>query len=74
MSTKGLDTTFVHYGIRKEDCAILEALSRKHDLDYDWIQENILKVYHEQKTKDDAIGDNALIKLIEKALSSLVVN
>jgi hypothetical protein len=42
MSTKGLDTTFVHYGIRKEDCAILEALSRKHDLDYDWIQENRL--------------------------------
>jgi hypothetical protein len=42
MSTKVLTQTFVTYGIRKEDCAILEALSRKHDLDYDWIQENRL--------------------------------
>jgi len=35
MSTKGLDTTFVHYGIRKEDLAILESLAAKHDLDFD---------------------------------------
>ena len=73
MITKGLDSTFVHYGIRKEDLAILESLLEKHCLDYEWIQEHILRVYHEQKIKDELTDERSLVKLIEKALSTLVV-
>jgi len=73
MTIKGLDSTFVHYGIRKEDLAILESLAEKHGLDYEWIQESILRIYHEQKTKDDNIDDRALVRLVEKALSGMVV-
>ena len=73
MTIKGLDTTFVHYGIRKEDFAILESLSEKYAIDYEWIRENILRVYHEHKTSDEITDDRALVKIIEKALTVLVV-
>ena len=70
---KGLDSSFVHYGIRKEDLAILENLAGKHQLDWDWILEWVLKPYHEQKTNNDNPDERILIKLIEKALVHLEV-
>lgn len=71
--TKGLDASFVHYGIRQSDLSLLDALAQKHQLDFDWIQEEILKKYHEQKTKDVTMDESALFKLIEKALQKLEV-
>lgn len=68
MSKKGLDTLFVHYGIRKEDIAIIEALCHEFDLDPDWVKEDLLKVYHEHKIKNHDIDEKSLIKIIEKAL------
>jgi len=38
MAKKGLDTTFVHYGIRKEDINLIEALCVGHKLDFDWVK------------------------------------
>ena len=75
MSTrKGLDTAFVHYGIRREDLNILETLATKHNLDWDWIQEEVLKKYHQMKTKGDLTDERSLIKLIEKAVEKLEVD
>jgi len=68
MSKKGLDTLFVHYGIRKEDMAIIEALCQEFEIDPDWIREDLLKVYHERKIKNLEIDQKALVKIIEKAL------
>jgi hypothetical protein len=73
MTSKGLDTAFVHYGIRRDDLDILESLALKHNLDYSWIQEQILRPYHEQKTKDELPEEKLLIKLIEKALHALEI-
>lgn len=70
---KGLDSAFVHYGIRRDDLAILERLADKYQLDWEWIQEEILKKYHEQKTKDETFDERSLIKLIEKAVARLEV-
>ena len=36
MSKKGLDTLFVHYGIRREDMRVIEALCNEYDVDFDW--------------------------------------
>ena len=33
MSRKGLDTLFVHYGIRREDMDVIEALCSEFDID-----------------------------------------
>lgn len=70
---KGLDSAFVHYGIRRDDLRILEILAEKHNLDWDWIQEEILKKYHEKKTNDELSDERDIIKLIETAVARLEV-
>ncbi len=32
MNKKGLDSLFVHYGIRKDDMTIIEQLCERHDI------------------------------------------
>jgi hypothetical protein len=74
MAQKGLDTAFVHYGIRRCDLDILEDLAGKHDLDFSWLQEQILGKYHEQKIKNDELDSRTLESLISKALDKLEVS
>ena len=38
MAKKGLETTFVHYGIRKEDMGLIETLCTNHQIDFDWLR------------------------------------
>jgi|TARA_R100000501_G_C2611176_1_gene105751 hypothetical protein len=71
MSKKGLDTLFVHYGIRREDMQVIEALCQEFDVDFDWLQEDILKLYHEKKIKNEDLDEKALKKLLEKALQKI---
>lgn len=69
--SKGLDASFVHYGIRKADLDLLEALAAKHQLDHGWIQEEILKKFHEARAADKEMDEKSLCKLLEKALGKL---
>lgn len=71
MSKKGLDTLFVHYGIRREDIQVIETLCNEYEVDFDWLQEDILKVYHEKKIRNEELDEKALKKLLEKALQKL---
>lgn len=71
MAKKGLDSTFVHYGIRKEDMGLLEALCVQHQLDFDWLRDDILKEFHERRIKTDEIDEKALERIIEKALQKI---
>ena len=68
MAKKGLDTTFVHYGIRKEDISLIEAICNEHKLEFDWIKEDILKEFHERKIKNENMDEKSVEKIIEKAL------
>lgn len=49
MQKKGLDTTFLHYGIRREDISLIEALCTEHQLDFDWVKEDLLKTFHKKR-------------------------
>lgn len=69
--SKGLDASFVHYGIRKADMDLLEALATRHQLDFGWIQEEILKKFHEARAADRDMDERALCKLVDKALGKL---
>lgn len=40
MAKKGLDNSFLHYGIRREDMSLIESLCTQHQLDFDWVKEN----------------------------------
>ena len=71
MAKKGLDTTFLHYGIRKEDMSLIEALCIEHQLEFDWVREELLREYHEKKIRNQDIDEKSLEKVIDKALSKI---
>jgi hypothetical protein len=68
MAKKGLDTTFVHYGIRKEDMDLIEVLCTGHKIEFEWVKEDLLKEFHEKKIRNQDIDEKAIEKIIEKAL------
>ena len=68
MAKKGLDITFVHYGIRKEDLSLIESLCLAHQLDFEWVKEEVLKEFHERKISNQDMDEKVVHKLIEKAL------
>lgn len=69
--SKGLDTAFIHYGIRKEDMDIIKNLTEEQDLDFEWLQENILKEFHNLKINNEDIDSKKIEKIIEKALNKI---
>jgi hypothetical protein len=71
MINKGLDTTFIHYGIRKEDMEIIKNMCEEQQLDFEWLKENILKEYHSLKINNDDIDSKKIEKIIEKALNKI---
>lgn len=64
---KTLDNTFIQYGIRKDDMALVEMLARKHGLDFDWVQ-SLLKSLHAEKVKNEELDDKTVERIIESAL------
>lgn len=71
MAKKGLDTTFLHYGIRKEDINFIETLCTNHNLDFDWVKEDLLKEFHERRIRNQEIDEKAIEKIIDKALQKI---
>jgi hypothetical protein len=71
MAKKGLDITFVHYGIRKEDMDMISVLCTEHQLEFEWVKEELLKEFHERKIRNQDVDEKALEKIIEKALSKI---
>lgn len=67
---KGLDRTFLHYGIRQEDMNIIEDAARNADIDPDWLKETILKPYNEARN-EEAIDEKKLRKILNKALKEV---
>ncbi|AXE20883.1 hypothetical protein DR864_25665 [Runella rosea] len=68
---KGLDISFVHYGIRRDDLDLIETLCTTHGLDADWVLEDLLKNLHEKRVSDADLDGKGIEKLIEKALSKV---
>ena len=71
MAKKGLDTTFLHYGIRKEDINLIETLCTNHNLDFDWVKEDLLKEFHERKIRNQELDEKSVNKIIEKAIQKI---
>ena len=47
--TKGIDPKFVHYGIRADGLAMIEAICETEGFDFEWMSGEILKAYHAKK-------------------------
>lgn len=67
---KGLDRTFLHYGIRQEDMNIIEDACRDVDIDVDWMKEYILKPYNEERNNEN-IDEKRLRSILNKAIKKL---
>lgn len=71
MARKSLDRQFLHYGIRQEDMQTIEELCTTHELDFEWIKENILKAYHEKKVEKLELSDIDTGRVINAAINQL---
>jgi len=71
MGKKGLDSTFLHFGIRKEDIQLIETLCEKHELDFDWVKDFLIKQFHEKKIRNQEIDDKTVSQIIDKALQKI---
>lgn len=66
---KGLDGKFLHYGIRKEDLELIRTLCEKHEIDFDWMSEEILRKYHATKVERIEMNDEETEKIIAEAIA-----
>ena len=71
MMAKGLDGKFLHYGIRKEDLDLIRTLCEKHEIDFDWMSEEILRKYHAAKVDKIEKNDEDTEKIIAEAISQI---
>lgn len=67
---KGLDRCFLHYGIRQEDLDLIEQACQSAEIDSEWMKENILKPYNEERNNEN-IDDKKLKSILNKALKKL---
>jgi hypothetical protein len=68
---KGIDNKFVHYGIRREDLAMIEAICDADGIDFDWLSEEILKAYHAKKVDVIEISDSDTEEIIRAAIQKI---
>ena len=68
---RGIDQKFVHYGIRRDDLALIEAICEKYELDFDWVCEDILKAFHTQKVTAIEMSDIDTEEIIRAAIQKI---
>lgn len=71
MAQKGLDSNFMHYGIRAMDLKIIENLCEEKDIDFEWLKEYIFKALQTERTSDNEIEEKDIQKIINNALRKL---
>ena len=68
---KGIDPKFVHYGIRKDDLYMIEAICDAEGIDFEWLSEDILKAYHAKKVDAIEIDDATTEDIIRAAIQKI---
>ncbi len=68
---KGIDQKFVHYGIRKDDLSMIEAICDAEGIDFEWLSEDILKAYHAKKVDAIEIDDATTEDIIRGAIQKI---
>ena len=68
---KGIDPKFVHYGIRKDDLSMIEAICEVEGIDFEWLSEEILKAYHAKKVDVIEMSDSDTEEIIRNAIQKI---
>ena len=69
--SKGIDQKFVHYGIRRDDLAMIERICEMENIDFDWVSEEILKAYHARKVYMIEMDDASTEEIVRSAINNL---
>lgn len=70
IDNKSIDNTFVQYGVRKDDLAVLEILAQKHGIDFGWLQ-TVFRGLNTEKLKHEDMDDKTVERLLESALENI---
>lgn len=73
MAKKTLDYQLLHYGIRSADLPLIEQICKENGISIDWLKEDVLKVYNDQRTekaqsKDAGLTEKDVMKILKKAI------
>lgn len=68
---KGIDQKLVHYGIRKDDLSMIEAICEAEGIEFEWLSEDILKAYHAKKVDVIEMSDNDTENIIRAAIQKI---
>ena len=73
MAKKGIDSTFLHYGIRTSDMDIIQELCTSPDfqLNPDWVKDEILKLYNEGGNDQGVVEEKTVRQIIKNALKKI---
>lgn len=69
--SKGIDSVFLHYGVRKEDMELILQTCRDNDINEEWLKENILKPYNETRTQQNTVDERTLTKIMKRAIKNV---
>lgn len=61
----------MHYGIRRDDLSMIEAICAAEEIDFYWLSEEILKAYHARKVDAIEIDDAATEEIIRTAIQKI---
>ena len=73
MARKGIDSTFLHYGIRTSDMDIIQEICTSPDfqLNPDWVKDEILKLYNEGGNDQGVVEEKTIRQIIKNALNKI---
>jgi hypothetical protein len=50
---------------------MIEVLCTEHQIEFDWLKEEILKEFHEKKINNEDLDDKSIEKIIDKAIQQI---
>ena len=73
MAKKGIDSTFLHYGIRTSDMDIIQEICTSPDfqLNPEWVKDEILKSYNEGGNDQGVVEEKTIRQILKNALKKI---
>nr|WP_298561699.1 hypothetical protein [uncultured Prevotella sp.] len=70
---KGLDRTFLNYGIREDDMMLIENACQSEGIDADWLKDCILKPFQDERNNQNEanLDEKKVARILKKALKEI---
>lgn len=70
---KGLDRTFLNYGIREDDMMLIESACQSEGIDADWLKDCILKPFQDERNNQNEanLDEKKVARILKKALKEI---